>query len=74
MIKDNVDVASEKCTECSCCQMICSLTYAGSFNPEEARIIIKPPDQITFTDDCIQGCSLCTKYCVYGAIVKAEEL
>ena len=73
MIKDNVDVITQKCTECACCQMICSITYAGSFNPEEARIIIKPPDQISFTDDCILGCSLCTKYCVYGAIVKAKE-
>lgn len=74
MTKDNVNVATEKCTECACCQMVCSLTYAGCFNPEEARIIIKPPDQISFTDDCIQGCSLCTNYCVYGAIVKAKEL
>jgi NAD-dependent dihydropyrimidine dehydrogenase PreA subunit len=68
MKKNNIAVNPEKCTECICCQLICSLTYAGAFNPEEARIVIKPPQEISFTDECVKGCSLCTKYCVYGAI------
>ena len=70
MQKDNIVVSSERCTECMCCQLICSLTHTGAFNPEKARIVINPPNRITFTDDCIKGCSLCTEYCVYSAIAK----
>ncbi len=72
MNKDNIAVNPEKCTECMCCQLICSLTYAGSFNPEEARIVINPPNEIGFTGECVKGCSLCTKYCVYGAITRLK--
>ena len=46
MKKENITVNPKKCTECMCCRLICSLTYAGSFNPEEARIVIKPPDEV----------------------------
>lgn len=71
MKKENIVVASEKCTECMCCQLICSLTYTGAFNPEAARIVISVPDGvISFTDECVKGCSLCVQYCVYGAIGK----
>jgi Fe-S-cluster-containing hydrogenase component 2 len=70
MTKENMEVRVEKCTECMCCQLICSITYSGAFNPEQARIVINPPAQITFTDDCIQGCSLCAQYCVYSAITR----
>ncbi len=70
MEKKNIVVTVEKCTECLCCQLICSLTHTGSFNPERAGIVIDPPREISFTDDCVEGCSLCTRYCVYGAIVK----
>ena len=73
MNKDNIAVNPEKCTECMCCQLICSLTYAGAFNPEEARIVINPPNEIGFTDECVKGCSLCTNYCVYGAIIRLKE-
>ena len=72
MKKDNIAVNPEKCTECMCCQLICSLTYAGSFNPEEARIIINPPNEISFADECVKGCSLCTRYCVYGTITRLK--
>jgi len=71
MEKSNIVVSPEKCTECMCCQLICSLTYTGSFNPEEARIVINPPEEISFTEDCVEGCVLCTRYCVYGAIARA---
>ena len=72
MTKDNLAVAVEKCTECMSCQLICSLTYAGAFNPEASRIIINPPHGIDFADDCVSGCSLCAQYCVYGAIFKTK--
>ena len=55
MQKVDISVDSEKCTECMCCQLICSLTYTGSFNPERAAIIIKPPDEIRFTEECRDG-------------------
>jgi len=73
MEKENIEVSIEKCTECMCCQLICSLTYAGGFNPEMAGIVIQPPDHIGFNEACVQGCSLCTRYCVYGAITKSKE-
>ena len=70
MHKHKLALANEKCTECMSCQLICSLTYTGAFNPEAARIVINPPNEISFTDDCVSGCSLCAQHCVYGAIVK----
>ena len=73
MEKSNIDVFPEKCAECMTCQLMCSLTYTGSFNPEEASIVINPPDVIRFTDECREGCVLCTKYCEYGAINKIKE-
>ena len=73
MEKTNITVFPEKCAECMCCQLICSLTYAGAFNPEAARIVIDVPNGIRFTDDCVEGCSLCTKYCEYDAITRTKE-
>jgi len=73
MEKDNIAVIPEKCAECMCCQLICSLTYAGAFNPEEAKIVIDPSGDIHFTDECREGCILCTKYCAYGAISPERE-
>jgi len=74
MQKVNISVDSEKCTECMCCQLICSLTYTGSFNPERAAIIIKPPDEIRFTEECRDGCILCARYCLPGAITAVREV
>jgi Fe-S-cluster-containing hydrogenase component 2 len=68
MEKLNLAIKPELCTQCSCCQLQCSLVYTGSFNPEEARIMIAPPDSIIFSEECLKGCSLCARYCVYGAI------
>jgi Fe-S-cluster-containing hydrogenase component 2 len=68
MRKANIEVEPGKCTQCHCCQLRCSLAFTGDFNPEKARIIIDPPDRIVFTDECLMGCSLCVRYCPYGAI------
>lgn len=68
MEKTNIRVESKECTQCYCCQLICSFVFTGAFNPEKARIIIDPPDSISFTDDCVKGCTLCVKYCPTGAI------
>jgi Fe-S-cluster-containing dehydrogenase component len=76
MVKTNIKVNAKECAECLCCQLICSFTYTGSFNPEKAKIIVEPitdpgkERKISFASDCIEGCSLCTRYCVFGAIVR----
>ena len=70
--KKNLKVSPEKCTTCYSCQLRCSLAYTGAFNPEKARLTIEP-GKITFTDECVPGCSLCARYCVYAAIVRVRE-
>ncbi len=73
MEKNNIAVTPEKCTECISCQLICSMTYTGAFNPEEARIIVNPPQSIHFTDECKEECILCTRYCKFDAITRVKE-
>jgi len=73
MEKTNIEVDPKKCTQCHCCQLRCSLAFTGDFNPEKARIIIDPPDSIVFTDECLVGCSLCVRYCSYGAILRIKK-
>ena len=63
-----VEVSPEMCVQCYACQLICSFTYTGTFNPEKERIIIDPRTSIDYDDDCVAGCSLCVKYCAYGAL------
>ena len=67
MNKEKIKTDPSRCAECLSCQLRCSLAYDGAFNPEKARIVIDPL-VIEFTDECLAGCILCTKYCVYGAI------
>jgi NADPH-dependent glutamate synthase beta subunit-like oxidoreductase len=62
-----VRVNVERCRNCSTCQMVCSLTYRGVFNPSASNIVIEP-NKITYKDSCIPGCSLCIDYCPYGAL------
>ena len=73
MGKTNIKVDPGACTGCSCCQLICSLTYTDAFNPEKARIVPEMGKSITFTDDCIENCSLCTNYCASGAIERIRK-
>jgi NAD-dependent dihydropyrimidine dehydrogenase PreA subunit len=75
MEKVNIDVNPNLCIACYSCQLWCSLVYTGAFNPEKARITIvySSPPHISFSDDCIKGCSLCTKYCPTGAIKRANR-
>lgn len=67
MDKTNIKTDPSKCAECLSCQLRCSLAYTGAFNPEKARIVIDPPT-IEFTVECAPGCTLCARYCAYGAI------
>jgi len=68
MEKTNLKVDAQKCAQCLCCQLQCSLAYTGAFNPEKARVIIEPSHQISFSEECVPGCSLCARYCFLGAI------
>ena len=67
MEKTNIKVNPSACTLCSSCQLICSLTYTGAFNPLKARIVVEP-GSISFNDDCVANCHLCASYCVYRAL------
>ena len=62
-IRVNVDL----CRNCSTCQMVCSLTYQGVFNPANSKIVIEA-DKIGYKDNCVGGCSLCIDYCPYGVL------
>jgi len=74
--KENIKVDPELCVECLSCQLICSLTYQNKFVPEKAYITIAPridnydKVRIAFTEDCVKGCSLCSRYCEFGALVR----
>lgn len=74
MQKPNIRIDTPKCVSCMACQLICSLTYTGSFNPERACIVINPPDEIRYTDECRESCTLCTGYCEPGAIVRVKKV
>ena len=72
--KNNIVIDAEKCTGCLICQLICSFTYTGAFNPAKARIVIQHDrKEIYFTDECLENCHLCTRYCVYDAITRKDE-
>ena len=64
----SVKIALDKCRECYACQLICSLIYQGACNPEEARIWVGLPNEISYNKDCIGGCSLCIQHCLVDAI------
>ena len=74
MGKDNIKVNVAKCTECTACQLICSFAYTGAFNPEDSCLIIDPPEEIRFTENCRAGCILCTRYCHFGALTQIREV
>jgi NAD-dependent dihydropyrimidine dehydrogenase PreA subunit len=71
----DIEIIKENCTGCLCCQLICSYTYTGRFNPLRARlrVSVREGARIEFTDDCIK-CGLCVEYCTYGALrISGEE-
>ena len=66
-----IKVHEEKCTGCGTCELWCSLTFQGSFNPLKAYIhhefVPGKGFKIMFTEDCNQ-CAICGDHCVYGAL------
>jgi len=60
-----------RCTNCQCCEIICSFTNTGRFNPLKAHIAIDFENQdLSFSDDCLD-CGLCADNCPFGALKKA---
>jgi len=66
--KKSIKTNPEACTQCLRCQLYCSFHHTGVFNPLKAWIVIKP-GEISFTDECLEKCTLCTLYCVCDAII-----
>jgi Pyruvate/2-oxoacid:ferredoxin oxidoreductase delta subunit len=73
--KPIIEVFEQKCTNCKICQLWCSFTNFGEFNPENAYIKIKEGyslhPKISFTDECIE-CYQCVTYCLYKALTIAK--
>ena len=71
--KKNIDIDTRRCTGCLICQLVCSFTYTGRFNPARARIAVEQErKEIYFTDGCVENCHLCVRYCVYGALMRKD--
>jgi ferredoxin len=49
----------EKCTGCKICELICSATHGGVFNPEKAHIKITFGDIRTASEKQLKACTLC---------------
>lgn len=72
---EDVLIHVEKCTGCLNCQLICSFTFTGMFNPSAAWIIIDRENggrDVRFSEECT-SCNLCVKHCVYGTLTLREE-
>ena len=68
-----------KCQLCDMCELVCSLMQENAFNPHHACIkaspVIRPDGEldasIEFDSRC-DGCGICVRYCVYGALSRAR--
>ncbi len=74
MVPQSIVTDPEKCAGCLSCQLICSYTHTGRFNPLCAyiRINLRDDYRIEFTEECTE-CGLCVEHCTYGALQPAGE-
>jgi carbon-monoxide dehydrogenase iron sulfur subunit len=69
-------VEPEKCTGCRSCELICSFTHTGEFNPLHSCISVVAFEKIGFSFPAVcQQCSVaaCVAVCPVGAISKDEN-
>lgn len=67
--KIKIIVDAHKCAQCLLCQLMCSFTYAKSFNIAKSRINIDIATRaIEFSEEC-NNCGICAHYCAYGALM-----
>ena len=75
-VKHSIIAHTEKCAGCLSCQLICSFTNSGLFNPLKAAIQVDLTagelNRISFTDDC-NDCGVCVDYCHYGCLELKKE-
>jgi len=77
MDKPDILIDNSKCAGCLLCQLLCSFTYTGAFNLEKTAVSITETtgcNEIAFNENCVKGCSLCARYCVYGAISLKQKV
>jgi NAD-dependent dihydropyrimidine dehydrogenase PreA subunit len=62
------------------CALACSLftTPEREFNPSKSRITVLPDweqgiYEVTMSEECKTGCSICVDYCEFGVLSRHEE-
>ena len=74
MAKYQIDVATERCTGCLRCELVCSDFHTKTFRPSAARIQVTMTGrdcQVRFTEDCV-ACGICADQCLFGALSKTQ--
>jgi len=65
-----------KCTGCKICQLACSATHIGAFNPQKAHLKIIDTDKLAGTSRRLISCTMCLKCvdsCPVGAIGQDDD-
>jgi Fe-S-cluster-containing hydrogenase component 2 len=66
----------DKCTGCKMCELMCSFTHNGEFNPNKARIHVTPfEEQMVWVPVVCHQCEdpWCAKICPAGAITVEKD-
>jgi ferredoxin len=75
MGKYNIRIDTENCTGCLRCQLACSESITGSFNPVAANIRVERSGKdcsIRFKETC-NACGICADNCLYNALQKEPK-
>ncbi|NLI14593.1 4Fe-4S dicluster domain-containing protein [Pelotomaculum propionicicum] len=73
-----ISLNEARCTGCRICEMICSWSDEGGFDPSRSLITVESIDEkdahfsIRFDPGC-KNCGLCATYCASKALVKEKE-
>jgi len=69
-------VQPEKCTGCRTCELVCSFTHTGEFNPARSRISVFSFEKVGFSSPVLcQQCSTaaCMQVCPVGAVSRDNK-